>query len=53
MAFMRDVTIGEGESVPPNTTFLKTWKIQNNGKKLTACSRTSVSWNKKKKAKPP
>lgn len=31
MAFMRDVTIGEGESVPPNTTFLKTWKIQNNG----------------------
>ena len=33
MAFMRDVTIGEGESVPPNTTFLKTWKIQNNGKR--------------------
>lgn len=31
MAFVRDVTIGEGESVPPNTTFVKTWRIQNNG----------------------
>lgn len=31
MAFIRDVTIGEGESVPPNTTFVKTWRIQNNG----------------------
>lgn len=34
MAFIRDVTIGEGESVPPNTTFVKTWRIQNNGKNL-------------------
>lgn len=33
MAFIRDVTIGEGESVPPNTTFVKTWRIQNNGNK--------------------
>lgn len=31
MAFIRDVTIGEGESVPPNTAFVKTWRIQNNG----------------------
>lgn len=31
MTFVRDVTIGEGESVPPNTTFVKTWRIQNNG----------------------
>ena len=34
MTFIRDVTIGEGESVPPNTTFVKTWRIQNNGKIL-------------------
>lgn len=34
MAFIRDVTIGEGESVPPNTAFVKTWRIQNNGKNL-------------------
>lgn len=34
MAFVRDVTIGEGESVPPNTTFVKTWRIQNNGRSL-------------------
>jgi len=31
MAFVRDVTIGEGESVPPDTAFLKTWRIQNTG----------------------
>ena len=31
MAFVGDVTIGEGESVPPNTTFVKTWRVQNNG----------------------
>lgn len=31
MAFVRDVTIGEGESVPPDTKFLKTWLIQNTG----------------------
>ncbi|XP_015906882.1 protein ILRUN [Parasteatoda tepidariorum] len=29
MAFVRDVTIGEGEAVPPNMKFVKTWKIQN------------------------
>ena len=31
MAFVRDVTIGEGESVPPNTNFVKTWQLQNTG----------------------
>lgn len=31
MAFISDVTIGEGESVPPNTQFLKTWRVQNTG----------------------
>ena len=25
--FVGDVTIGEGESVPPNTEFTKTWRI--------------------------
>ncbi|XP_014671654.1 PREDICTED: uncharacterized protein C6orf106 homolog [Priapulus caudatus] len=31
MAFISDVTIGEGEAVPPNTGFLKTWRIKNTG----------------------
>ncbi|EDO47632.1 predicted protein, partial [Nematostella vectensis] len=31
MSFVRDVTIGEGESVPPNTAFVKTWRLQNTG----------------------
>ncbi|XP_028309038.1 uncharacterized protein C6orf106 homolog [Gouania willdenowi] len=31
MSFVKDVTIGEGESVPPNTPFTKTWRIQNTG----------------------
>ncbi|KAG5835403.1 hypothetical protein ANANG_G00243610 [Anguilla anguilla] len=29
MSFVEDVTIGEGESVPPDTEFTKTWRIQN------------------------
>eukprot|EP00048_Salpingoeca_helianthica_P002002 m.53706 g.53706 ORF g.53706 m.53706 type:complete len:256 (+) comp11845_c0_seq1:39-806(+) len=29
--FLMDVTIGEGESVPPNTHFVKTWRLRNNG----------------------
>ena len=31
MAFVKDVTIGEGESVRPNVNFVKTWKIKNTG----------------------
>jgi len=31
MIFLQDVTIGEGESIPPNTTFIKTWRVQNPG----------------------
>ena len=31
MVFLKDVTIGEGESIPPNTTFVKTWRVQNPG----------------------
>ena len=43
MSFIRDVTIGEGESVQPNTSFVKTWRIQNNGKinmmrEITSCT---------------
>uniref|UniRef100_A0AC11CZ00 Inflammation and lipid regulator with UBA-like and NBR1-like domains n=1 Tax=Ovis aries TaxID=9940 RepID=A0AC11CZ00_SHEEP len=29
MSFVEDVTIGEGESIPPDTQFIKTWRIQN------------------------
>ncbi len=25
------MTIGEGESVPPNTLFVKTWRLRNSG----------------------
>ncbi|EHB16224.1 hypothetical protein GW7_04997 [Heterocephalus glaber] len=31
MSFVEDVTIGEGESIPPDTQFVKTWWIQNSG----------------------
>lgn len=31
MQFICDVTIGEGESVAPNTNFIKTWRIKNIG----------------------
>ncbi|KAM4046688.1 protein ILRUN isoform 2-T2 [Anomaloglossus baeobatrachus] len=31
MSFVEDVTIGEGESVPPDTQFTKTWRVQNTG----------------------
>lgn len=36
MSFVEDVTIGEGESVPPDTPFTKTWRIQNTGIKVVA-----------------
>ena len=31
MSFVKDITIGEGESIPPNTKFTKTWRVQNSG----------------------
>ncbi|XP_066586487.1 protein ILRUN [Prorops nasuta] len=31
MTLICDSTIGEGESVPPNTKFRKSWKVRNNG----------------------
>eukprot|EP00914_Ancora_sagittata_P003496 GHVO01007335.1.p1 GENE.GHVO01007335.1~~GHVO01007335.1.p1 ORF type:complete len:298 (+),score=18.35 GHVO01007335.1:93-986(+) len=45
MAFVQDITIGEGESVPPNTDFIKTWRIKNCGDESwpPACSLKYVS----------
>ncbi|VDM74516.1 unnamed protein product [Strongylus vulgaris] len=31
MQLVRDVTIGEGESVPPKTRFVKSWRVRNTG----------------------
>ncbi|KAH9488633.1 hypothetical protein Btru_061306 [Bulinus truncatus] len=31
MSFIADVTVGDGESVAPNTTFFKTWRVKNSG----------------------
>ena len=31
MVFVKDITIGEGESIPPTTKFVKTWRVQNPG----------------------
>ncbi|XP_038051913.1 protein ILRUN-like [Patiria miniata] len=31
MTLIKDVTIGEGESITPNTEFTKTWRVKNNG----------------------
>lgn len=31
MRFLADVTVGEGEGIPPNTRFVKTWRIENSG----------------------
>ena len=34
MSLVEDVTIGEGESVPPDTPFTKTWRVQNTGRSM-------------------
>jgi hypothetical protein len=34
MTLIKDVTIGDGEAVPPKTAFVKTWRIQNSGIKI-------------------
>ncbi|KAJ9584172.1 hypothetical protein L9F63_021469 [Diploptera punctata] len=31
MSLVKDITIGEGESIPPCTKFTKTWRVQNIG----------------------
>lgn len=35
MKFLCDITIGEGESVAPDTKFVKTWRIKNSGKLIS------------------
>ena len=32
LVLIEDATVGEGESVPPDTTFVKTWRIKNTGR---------------------
>jgi hypothetical protein len=32
MRFIADVTVGEGEAIPPNTRFVKTWRVENSGR---------------------
>lgn len=29
--FIADVTVGEGEAIPPSTRFIKTWRVENSG----------------------
>lgn len=31
LTFISDITVGEGEAVPPDTRFTKTWRISNSG----------------------
>ncbi|KAG1672876.1 hypothetical protein GQR58_015797 [Nymphon striatum] len=31
MSFVKDITVGEGESVSPSTKFVKTWQVGNSG----------------------
>ena len=35
MELLQDITIGEGEAVPPSTRFVKMWRLRNNGKLQT------------------
>jgi hypothetical protein len=34
MRFLCDITNGEGEAIQPNTSFIKSWRIMNTGKKF-------------------
>lgn len=45
MSLAGDVTIGEGESIPPNTSFTKTWRLQNTGEQMSivACDNLLVN----------
>ena len=48
MTVVDDVTIGEGESVPPKTRFFKAWRIQNSGKPFLQLGHnimTYVQWH--------
>ena len=43
MTFISDVTIGDGEEVPPSTHFVKTWRILNSGSIFGFFSRIECS----------
>ena len=43
MVLVKDVTIGEGEEIPPNTKFIKTWRIQNPGTFCCVSMKSSFS----------
>ncbi len=47
MKFLCDITIGEGESVAPNTKFIKTWRIKNIGNRIEILR--IIDFEKKKK----
>lgn len=44
MSFVEDVTIGEGESIPPDTQFTKTWRIQNTGEAFGLQQGAGIQW---------
>jgi hypothetical protein len=43
MQFIADVTISEGEIIPANTRFVKTWRIENSGRHFIVMSHTYQS----------
>ena len=50
MVFLQDITIGEGEAIPPSTRFVKTWRVQNPGPDRwpPGCVLRYFSWQNKK-----
>jgi hypothetical protein len=42
MELLQDITIGEGEAVPPSTRFVKMWRLKNNGKLQTDVNFTQL-----------
>ena len=37
MRVLEDITMGNGEAVAPNTTFVKAWRIKNSGNNQGQC----------------
>ena len=42
MQLVEDITMKEGELITPNTSFLKTWRIMNNGKTLSSLGKKEI-----------
>ena len=38
MSLEGDITTGDGEAIPPNTQFTKTWRVKNSGTFLQQCT---------------